>query len=105
MGKSQAIYEDFLERNGIMTQQEEQRKIQNENRRILSILKNNQSTKSLEKLKYEQYLKYLSRNLFRGNYYLPKDMTKPTYYCELYFRDEKNSKNKIFELNQKNICY
>ena len=105
MGKSQAIYEDFLERNGIMTQQEEQRKIQNENRRILSILKNNQNTKSFEKLKHEQYLKYLSRNLFRGNYYLPKDMTKSTYYCELYFRDEKNSKNKIFELNQKNICY
>ena len=34
-----------------MTQQEEQRKIQNENRRLLSLLKNNQSTKSFEKLK------------------------------------------------------
>ena len=32
-------------------------------------------------------------------------MTKSTYYCELYFRDEKNTRNKIFELNQKNICY
>ena len=104
-GKSQTVYEDFLERNGIMTQQEEQRKIQNENRRLLSLLKNNQSTKSFEKLKHDQYLKFLSRNLFRGNYYLPKDMTKSTYYCELYFRDEKNTRNKIFELNQKNICY
>ena len=104
-GNNKILYEDFLIRNGIMTQQEEQKKIKNENRRILSLLRNNQSTQSFEKLKYDHYLKYLSRNLFRGYYYLPKDMTKTTYYCELYFRDEKNTRNKIFELNQKNICY
>jgi len=103
--KGQIVYEDFLERNGIMTKEEEQRKIQEENRKILSILKNNQSTKSLENLKYTHYLKFLSRNLFRGYYYLPKDMTKNTFYLELYFREDKNSKNKIFEINQKNICY
>ena len=111
MGKSQMVYEDFLERNGVITQEEEQKKIENENRRILSILKSNQSTKSFEKLKYDHYLKYLSHNIFRGYFYLPKDMTKSTYYCELYFREDrynknnKNNKNKIFEFNQKNVCY
>ena len=105
--KSHIVYEDFLERNGIMTQKEEDKKIQEENRRILNQLKFNQSNKLFEKLKFDQYFKFMSKNLFKGNFYLPKDMTKPTYYVELSFKEENDdkNKNKIFEINQKNICY
>ena len=103
--KSHIVYENFLERNGIMTQKEEDKKIQEENRRILNQLKFNQSNKLFEKLKFDQYFKFMSKNLFTGNFYLPKDMTKSTYYVELSFKEEKDDKNKIFEINQKNICY
>jgi len=103
--KSHIVYEEFLERNGIMTQKEEEKKIQEENRKILNKMKFNQSNKLFEKLKFDQYFKFMSKNLFQGNFYLPKDQTKSTFYLELSFKDEKNDKKKIVELNQKNICY
>ena len=103
--KSHIVYEDFLERNGIMTQKEEDKRIQEENRRILNQLKFNQTNKLFEKLKFDQYFKFISKNLFKGNFYLPKDMTRSTFYVELSFKEENDNKNKIFEINQKNICY
>ena len=103
--QSHVVYEDFLERNGMMTKQEEEKKIADENQRVLNELQFDENNKLFEELKFKQYFKYLSNNLFKGNYYVPKDKSRELYYLDLYFEGKQDKKNKLIDITQKNICY
>ena len=103
--QSHVVYEDFLERNGMMTKQEEEKKMADENQRILNELQFDENNKLFEELKFKQYFKYLSNNLFKGNFYVPKDKTRELYYLDLYFEGKLDKKNMLIDITQKNICY
>jgi len=103
--QSHVVYEDFLERNGMMTKQEEEKKIADENQRVLNELQFDENNKLFEELKFKQYFKYLSNNLFKGNFYVPKDKTRELYYLDLYFEGKQDKKNMLIDITQKNICY
>ena len=103
--QSHVVYEDFLERNGMMTKQEEEKKMADENQRVLNQLQFDENNKLFEELKFKQYFKYLSNNLFKGSIYVPKDKPKELYYLDLYFEGKQDKKNKLIDINQKNICY
>ena len=103
--QSHVVYEDFLERNGMMTKQEEEKKMADENQRILNELQFDENNKLFEELKFKQYFKYLSNNLFKGSFYVPKDKSREKYYLELYYEGKQDKKNKLIDITQKNICY
>ena len=103
--QSHVVYEDFLERNGMMTKQEEEKKIADENQRVLNELQFDENNKLFEELKFKQYFKYLSNNLFKGSFYVPKDKSRGSYYLDLYFEGQQDKKNKLIDISQKNICY
>lgn len=103
--QSHVVYKDFLERNGMMTKQEEDKKIADENQRVLNELQFDENNKLFEELKFKQYFKYLSNNLFKGKFYVPKDKSRGLYYLDLYFEGKQEIKNKLIDISQKNICY
>ena len=64
-----------------------------------------ENNKLFEELKFKQYFKYLSNNLFKGSFYVPKDKSRGLYYLDLYFEGKQDKKNKLIDISQKNICY
>ena len=65
-----------------MTKQEEEKKIADENQRVLNELQFDENNKLFEELKFKQYFKYLSNNLFKGSFYVPKDKSRGSYYLD-----------------------
>ena len=103
--QSHVEYKDFLERNGMMTKQEEEKKIADENQRVLNELQFDENNKLFEELKFKQYFKYLSNHLFKGSFYVPKDKSRELYYLDFNFEGKQDKKNKLIDISQKNICY
>ena len=102
---SQLRYEDFLERNKLMTKEEQEKKNEEEKQKEMNKLKLDPSNKLFEELKFQQYYKYVNQNLFKGDYYIPKDPKELIYYLNLNFDNEKNDTDNIIEINPKNMCY
>ena len=100
--KSKLIYRDFLERNGLINQEEELKRLEDEKQKKLNELKFDPNNKIYEELRYEEYYKYLSEHIFKGYYYIPKDNKKQNLYLELQFNEENSE---IFEINEKNMCF
>ena len=99
--KSQLIYKDFLERNNLINEEEEEKKREEERQRKLNELKFDPNNKIYEDLRYQEYFKYLSQNIFQGYFYTPKDEKKLNLYLELQYNEDID----LFEINQKNICF
>ena len=100
--KTQIIYKDFLERNGLINDQEEEKKKEEEKQKRLLELRYDPNNKIYEELKNKEYYKTISENLFKGHYYLPKDSKKKLYYLNLLFDSDEND---ILEISQKNMCF
>jgi hypothetical protein len=100
--KSKLIYRDFLERNGLINQEEELKRLEDEKQKKLNELKFDPNNKIYEELRYEEYYKYLSEHIFKGYYYIPRDNKKQNFYLELQFNEENSE---IFEINEKNMCF
>ena len=103
--KSKKIYTEFLERNGILNEEEEMKKKEEEKQKRLMELRFDPNNKIYEELKNQEYYKSISENLFKGDYYLPKDKTKSLYYLSLYFPHQNSDINNILEINEKNMCF
>ena len=101
---SQLIYKDFLERNGLINEEEEIKRKEEERQKKLNKLKFDPNNKIYEDLRYQEYFKYLSENIFHGYYYNPKNQNNLNYFLELELPDDKEN-SEIFELNQKNMCF
>ena len=102
---SQLVYKDFLERNGLINEQEEEKKKEEENQKRLNELRFDPNNKIYEELKNQEYYKSITENIFKGEYYLPKNSKKSLYYLNLYFDEKDNNINNIMEINNKNMCY
>ena len=100
--KSKLIYRDFLERNGLINELEEEKKKEDETQRKLNQLRFDPFSKIYEDLRYQEYFKYLSDHIIKGYYYTSKNNLKTNIYLEL----ENNEENtELFEINQKNMCF
>lgn len=100
--KSKLIYRDFLERNGLINELEEEKKKEDETQKKLNQLRFDPFSKIYEDLRYQEYFKYLSDHIIKGYYYTSKNNLKTNIYLEL----EKNEENtELFEINQKNMCF
>ena len=105
--RSQLVYKDFLERNGLINEDEEEKRKEDERQKKLNELKFDPNNKMYEDLRYQEYFKYLTENIIQGYYYMPKDEKKLglcNLLMEFYFQDEKDN-IEIFEINQKNMCF
>ena len=100
--KSELIYKDFLERNGLINAQEEEKKKEEEKQKRLMELRYDPNNIIYEELKNKEYYKAISDNIFKGYYYLPKNSKKRLYYLNLLFDNEEND---ILEITNKNMCY
>ena len=100
--KSKLIYRDFLERNGLINELEEEKKKEDETQKKLNQLRFDPFSKIYEDLRYQEYFKYLSDHIIKGYYYTSKNNLKTNIYLEL----ENNEENtELFEINQKNMCF
>ena len=100
--KSKLIYRDFLERNGLINELEEEKKKEDETQKKLNQLRFDPFSKIYEDLRYQEYFKYLSEHIIKGYYYTSKNNLKTNIYLEL----ENNEENtELFEINQKNMCF
>ena len=100
--KSKLIYRDFLERNGLINELEEEKKKEDETQKKLNQLRFDPFSKIYEDLRYQEYFKYLSDHIIKGYYYTSKNNLKTDIYLEL----ENNEENiDLFEINQKNMCF
>ena len=100
--KSKLIYRDFLERNGLINELEEENKKEDETQKKLNQLRFDPFSKIYEDLRYQEYFKYLSDHIIKGYYYTSKNNLKTNIYLEL----ENNEENtELFEINQKNMCF
>ena len=100
--KSKLIYRDFLERNGLINELEEEKKKEDETQKKLNQLRFDPFSKIYEDLRYQEYFKYLSDHIIKGYYYTSKNNLKSNIYLEL----ENNEENtELFEINQKNMCF
>ena len=100
--KSKLIYRDFLERNGLINELEEEKKKEDETQKKLNQLRFDPFSKIYEDLRYQEYFKYLSDHIIKGYYYTSKNNLKANIYLEL----ENNEENtELFEINQKNMCF
>ena len=100
--KSKLIYRDFLERNGLINELEEEKKKEDETQKKLNQLRFDPFSKIYEDLRYQEYFKYLSAHIIKGYYYTSKNNLKTNIYLEL----ENNEENtELFEINQKNMCF
>ena len=100
--KSKLIYRDFLERNGLINELEEEKKKEDETQKKLNQLRFDPFSKIYEDLRYQEYFKYLSDHIIKGYYYISKNNLKTNIYLEL----ENNEENtELFEINQKNMCF
>ena len=100
--KSKLIYRDFLERNGLINELEEEKKKEDETQKKLNQLRFDPFSKIYEDLRYQEYFKYLSDHIIKGYYYTSKNNIKTNIYLEL----ENNEENtELFEINQKNMCF
>ena len=100
--KSKLIYRDFLERNGLINELEEEKKKEDETQKKLNQLRFDPFSKIYEDLRYQEYFKYLSGHIIKGYYYTSKNNLKTNIYLEL----ENNEENtELFEINQKNMCF
>lgn len=100
--KSELIYKDFLERNGLVNAREEEKKKEEEKQKRLMELRYDPNNTIYEELKNKEYYKTISENIFKGYYYLPKNSKKKLYYLNLLFDNEDNE---ILEITYKNMCY
>ena len=100
--KSKLIYRDFLERNGLINELEEEKRKEGEVQRKINQIRFDPFSKVYEELRYQEYFKYLSDHLLKGYYYTSKNIDKTNIYLELQ-NNEGNSE--IFEINQKNMCF
>ena len=106
MKQSKIIYKEFLERNGLINEQEEDIKKEEEKQNIIKDFRFDPNNKIYEELKNQEYYKSISNNLFKGYYYIPKDSNNSLYYLNLFFKGEEDAEvNRIFEINSKNMCY
>ena len=100
--KSKLIYRDFLERNGLINELEEEKKKEDETQKKLNQLRFDPFSKIYEDLRYQEYFKYLTDHIIKGYYYTSKNNLKTNIYLEL----ENNEENtELFEINQKNMCF
>ena len=100
--KSKLIYRDFLERNGLINELEEEKKKEDETQKKLNQLRFDPFSKIYEDLRYQEYFKYLSDHIIKGYYYTSKNNLKTNIYLELENNEEKTE---LFEINQKNMCF
>ena len=104
--QSELIYKDFLERNGLINEQEEKKIKEEEKQKRLRELRYDPNNKIYEELKNQEYFKSISENLFEGYYYVPKDLKNSVYYLNLIFKGKEDDEiNNVLEINQKNMCY
>ena len=100
--QSKLIYKDFLERNGLINEIEEQKRKEGEAQRKINELKFDPFSKIYEELRYQEYFKYLSEHLIKGYYYTPKNSSNSNIYIEIQTPEDNPE---IFEINQKNMCF